>query len=312
MPTADFFLALFQFVVTLLAIVVQWRSSAKDTRTWPLFAVRVVAIFGAGALAWTSFHRAAEQGRIAADLREVLQTQSTTLEAQNTQLTEQSKMLSQIGALHGDRELLEKYLAINRQRNLGASEVDAQEFAKKLVATLPERQTERVDRLKQADRLVGQLRVQIEPIGDFLIAQFDARVDALINQKLNVSYTNKIDSPPGAATTPANIQVRAVSITTVQLFVDIWASRVFETGDASDAYLRITLDDRQVLNLRISKVSAVLNDGDAFCSFPGFTAKLDDPKDNVALEKAIGRALDEIFTVAVVRASPSRADSPHP
>ncbi len=109
---------------------------------------------------------------------------------------------------------------------------------------------------------------------------------------------------PGAVETTfrANSsQIRAVTIGNVGLFLDMYPAKVDNARRVDNASLVLTLDDRPALTLEIGQTSSSLKKSGGVCSFPDFTAQLDDLTQNADLRRAIGRALDDVFTIAILK-----------
>ncbi len=140
-----------------------------------------------------------------------------------------------------------------------------------------------LERIKQPEHLANELRRRIEPLADSIITQFDSHVASLQDHAASVRYLNTTEMLPGAtgSTSRPNSQLRAVTIGNVELFLDMFPAQVDDTGHVDNANRILTLHDRPAL--------------------PDFTAQLDDPAQNADLRRAIGRALDDVFTNAVLR-----------
>lgn len=284
----DIIVILFQAVLTIAAIVVQWLSTAEDRRTRPALLVRVCAITTALGLAVVSLYRAGKQAFEIADTR--------------TQMQDLRQGVDAIRAFQGDADLLKKYLALHHEMNQASSTGDADGAVEQLLKDLPARRTEHLSRTEQAQRLVNELRVKIDPVVDALVTAFDSRMDALRRQAVNVEEQR--DEVPAITVADSSVwkRLRVVQLPGSSVEVLIKPGFVNDSGRFSGVvfveinYRSATGPAAPMITLGLSEGSADLHGTLA----DRILSKLDDPAEGASLRKAMRDAVDRLVAKMLV------------
>lgn len=92
----------------------------------------------------------------------------------------QIDLLIKSGALQGGNDFREKYLIAQHQLNTQVSSAEAESFVRDLILSLPQKKQEAKIQVQENENYIKNLNTKWIPIFDYIVTQYDERVDRLI------------------------------------------------------------------------------------------------------------------------------------